>query len=145
VADDPQPIDEPADQPVEAEATPTGETYGDYARRLAACHLDLADSFATGLRDIRQVFANHLQSPDTPGSVAVPPLDGLFDSIEQAVQRAKLIGSLSAAEALAWDRMQEAGGADDPQAFAEFRAASEFHTALATDAQPGATAPPDHE
>ncbi len=69
-----------------------------------------------------------------------PPLSGL----DEGAQRMKLLSSLSAAQAVAWDHMQAHGGPDDPDAYADYGAATDFHTALILDA-PGTETNADGE
>jgi hypothetical protein len=54
----------------------------------------------------------------------------LLADMDASEQHARLLGSLSAAQAVAWDRMQAHGGPDDPEAYADYGDATAFHAAL---------------
>jgi hypothetical protein len=65
----------------------------------------------------------------------------LLADMDASEQRTRLLGSLSAAQAVAWDHMKARGGPDDPEAYADYGAATAFHAALMGDT-PGAANDP---
>ncbi len=111
------------------------EDFGDYARFQAASRASLAETLDQGRRQISEVF-NRLARPSTGDdkAIQVPPLDDLLTGIDKGAQRMKLLSSLSAAQAVAWDHMQAHGGPEDPVAYADYGAATEFHVALIANA-----------
>jgi hypothetical protein len=54
----------------------------------------------------------------------------LLADMDASEQHTRLMGSLSAAQAVAWDHMQAHGGSDDPEAYADYGDATAFHTAF---------------
>ncbi len=117
------------------EAAQTFDNFGDYARFKAASHANFAETLDQSRRQISEVV-NRLARPSSADNVVImgPPLGDLLSGFEEGAQRMKLLSSLNAAQAVAWDHMQAHGGPDDPDAYAEYGAATEFHTALMSDA-----------
>jgi hypothetical protein len=106
------------------------------ARSWAALCADLADCTDELLHRIRQVADSEPTMWQTPATEGASPLDELAAGVDRYGQRIKLIGAVNAAQALAWEHLHEAGGPDNPQAYAEFTAAFEFHLALIADPLP---------
>jgi hypothetical protein len=120
------------------DAAQTFDNFGDYARFQAALQANLAEALDQGRRQISAVVSSGRSSNSkVKAVVALPPLDDLLTGLDEAAQRIKLLSSLNAAQAVAWDHMETHGGLDNPEAYTDYGAATEFHLALIADV-PGA-------
>jgi hypothetical protein len=122
----------------DAEGVP-GTDFGAYCRAQAAAFSRLADGFDAHARQLADMAADpalHQVIGELCDLDVAPPAD-LVRSVRAGAQRAKLAASVNAAQALAWDAMQAAGGPSDPDAYSAYRQASEFHAALVADRPEG--------
>jgi hypothetical protein len=92
----------------------------------------LADGFEAHARQLTALGADPVlrQVIGELCEVDLAPPAELLAGIRAGAQRARLASSVNAAQALAFDAMQEAGGPSDPDAYSAYQAASEFHAAL---------------
>jgi hypothetical protein len=109
--------------------------FGDYCRSQAVAFARLADGFEAHARQLTALAADPVlcQVIGELCEVDLAPPPELLDGIRAGAVRARLASAVNAAQALAWDAMVAAGGPSDPDAYSDYRAASEFHAALVSE------------
>jgi hypothetical protein len=111
---------------------PVFTDFGDYVRHMTVLHTTLADSFGEGRQRVEQMIAD-VGGINDANRELFGPMETVLAGFDELTQRMKLMASLNAAQAIAWDHLQAAGGVDDPEAYADYVAASQLHTALASE------------
>lgn len=136
MVDERSPGDDPAD-----DARRTFDNFGDYVRFQAARFTRLAETQHEVRQNLEQALSKMtIRHTDDAGGITAGVFPLLAD-MDASEQHTRLLGSLSAAQAVAWDHMQAHGGPDDPEAYADYGDATAFHTAL-MGSTPGATNDP---
>jgi hypothetical protein len=134
MVDERSPRDDPADN-----AGRMFDDFGDYVRFQAAHFTRLAETQHEVRENLEQALINIRHTYDAGDMTA--EVFPLLDDMDASEQRTRLLGSLSAAQAVAWDHMQADGGPNDAEAYANYGEATAFHIAL-MEGMPGATIDP---
>jgi hypothetical protein len=106
------------------------DNFGDYVRFQAAHFTGLAETQHEVRKSLEQALSQVVIRQTGDAGNVTAGVFPLLSDLDASEQHARLLGSLSAAQAVAWDHMEAHGGPDDPDAYADYGAATAFHIAL---------------